>query len=72
MISFSFRESLDQCTKMKANFYLKENAKPLFCPKCPVPFSVIQSVEEELLRLEGIGVLKLVSYSKWVASVGVV
>ncbi|XP_029651316.1 uncharacterized protein K02A2.6-like [Octopus sinensis] len=54
-------------TKTEACFQIKENAIQVFKPKRTVPFAAIKHVDEELDRLEKIGVIQKVEYAKWSA-----
>ncbi|EGT42836.1 hypothetical protein CAEBREN_31320, partial [Caenorhabditis brenneri] len=62
-----FEEGLGRCTKEKAVLKVKPNSTPVFKPKRPVPYGALETVEKELDRLEGLGVLKKVNHSKWAA-----
>ncbi|PIC15867.1 hypothetical protein B9Z55_022683 [Caenorhabditis nigoni] len=62
-----FKEGLGRCTKEKAVLTVKKDASPVYKPKRKVPYAALEVVEEELNRLEGLGVLKKVSHSKWAA-----
>lgn len=59
-------------TEFQPTIELKENAKPVHIPKRPVPFSVKGLIETELIRLENMGVIKKVKYSKYAAPIVVV
>ena len=52
-----FSESLGQCTKTEVRFELKDNVRPVFKAKRNVPFSALDVVNQELERLEKIGVI---------------
>ena len=45
--------------------YVKESVKPVFCKPRPVPFALQQGVEEELNRLENVGIIQPVRSSSW-------
>ena len=55
---------LDRC-KMSAKFEWKPNIPPVFIKKRNVPFSSLNQIDEELNRLEQIGVLSKVEYIEW-------
>ncbi|KAM3173104.1 hypothetical protein ACTXT7_013150 [Hymenolepis weldensis] len=54
------------------NLYLKKEVKSVICPKCSIPFSAIQSADEELPCLERAGVLQQISYAKRTSTIAVV
>ncbi|CAH8676807.1 unnamed protein product [Schistosoma haematobium] len=56
----------------KVSLSLKENAKPIFRPKRPVPYAALSVVDQELDRLEALGVIEPVNYSSWAAPIVVV
>ncbi|XP_052566467.1 uncharacterized protein K02A2.6-like [Culex pipiens pallens] len=64
-----FDDSLGHCTKTKVKLYLKPNAKPVFCPKRPVPFNTISLVDDELNRLQSLGIITPVEFSEWAAPI---
>ena len=45
--------------------YVKDSVKPVFCKPRPVPFTLQQGVEEELNRLENVGIIQPVRSSSW-------
>ena len=60
-----FANKLGCCTKTEVRFKLKDNVKPVFKPKRKVPFSSLETIDEELQRLEENRVIKKVDYSEW-------
>lgn len=48
-------------------FSIKESVIPVFKAKRMVPFAVIKHVDEQLDKLEKIGVIQKVEYVQWVA-----
>ena len=52
-----FAPGLGHCTLVKAHLTLKEDATPKFCKPRPVPFSRLEAVDQELERLEKVGVI---------------
>ncbi|XP_041767824.1 uncharacterized protein K02A2.6-like [Anopheles merus] len=64
-----FNDSLGHCRKLKVKLFLKPNAKPIFCPKRPVPFNTIPLVDAELTRLQSLGILEPVDFSEWAAPI---
>uniref|UniRef100_A0A914CQ61 RNA-directed DNA polymerase n=1 Tax=Acrobeloides nanus TaxID=290746 RepID=A0A914CQ61_9BILA len=64
-----FEEGLGHCNQGKAIIKLKEGAQPAFCRARPVPLSHKLAVEQELARLEQMGVISHVDYSQWAAPI---
>ncbi|XP_029142978.1 uncharacterized protein K02A2.6-like, partial [Protobothrops mucrosquamatus] len=64
-----FEDGLGHCTKFKASLSLKPGVKPVFKAKRPVPYAAIQSVNDELDRLQKSGVIQPVNYSPWAAPI---
>ena len=60
-----FSGSLEKCTKMKAQFQVKDHAQPIFKKKRNVPFAALEQIDEELDRLEKAGILSKTDFSKW-------
>ncbi|XP_055633543.1 uncharacterized protein K02A2.6-like [Toxorhynchites rutilus septentrionalis] len=67
-----FQHGLGHCMKTKISLSLKPDAQPVFRPKRPVPFHVIQKVEEELDRLERLDIISPVDFSDWATPIVVV
>ncbi|KAH9585992.1 hypothetical protein MS3_00007063 [Schistosoma haematobium] len=67
-----FREGLGECTKAKALLTLKPAATPVFRPRRPVPYADLPVVEQELERLQKLGVIEPVNFSEWAAPIVVV
>nr|CAX83705.1 Gag-Pol polyprotein [Schistosoma japonicum] len=67
-----FQNKLGCCKFTKAFLSLKQNAKPVFRPKRPVPYAALSVVDQELDRLEALGVIQPVNYSSWAAPIVVV
>lgn len=67
-----FTETLGLCTKVKVNIYKKPDAKPIFKAKRPVAYAALQPIEEELIRLQRLGIIHPVDYSNWAAPIVVV
>ena len=51
--------------KTEVRFELKDNVKPIFNPKRKVSFSLLETIDKELWRLEENEVIKKVDYSEW-------
>lgn len=60
-----FSEELWTIFPFEARLSVCENAKPKFCKYRSVPYAIRGVVEEELERLENVGVLEKVSHSDW-------
>ncbi|XP_055528889.1 uncharacterized protein K02A2.6-like [Wyeomyia smithii] len=67
-----FKDTLGHCTKTKIKLFLKTDAKPVFRPKRPVPFHIVQKVDEELNRLQQLDIITPVDFSEWAAPIVVV
>lgn len=52
-----FQPGLGRCTAFTAQLILKDDAQPVYRPKRPVPFHVIDQVTAELDRLEQAGII---------------
>ena len=60
-----FKNELGQCKLIKAKLHVKSDAVPKFyCPR-PIPLATKEKVEEDLDRLERIGVISKVETSEW-------
>lgn len=64
-----FSNSLGCCKDMEVTLNLKEGAKPVFYKARSVPFSLRESVEKEINRLVGLGVLVPVNHSDYASPV---
>jgi len=60
-----FRDELRQCKQIKAKLHIKSEAIPKFYRPRPIPLVMKEKVEEDLARLEKIGVISKVELSKW-------
>ncbi|XP_040158056.1 uncharacterized protein K02A2.6-like [Anopheles arabiensis] len=60
------------CTKSRIHLQLKEDARPVFCPKRPVAYAMIETVNKELDRLEQLNIITRVDFSEWAAPIVVV
>lgn len=54
---------------MSAKITIEDNTKPWFFKARPVPFAMIDRVNEELMRMERVGVLRPVKTSEWAAPI---
>ncbi|XP_049283851.1 uncharacterized protein K02A2.6-like [Anopheles funestus] len=60
------------CTKACIKLQLKPDARPVFRPKRPVAYAVLESVDKELDRLEKLKIISPVDYSEWAAPIVIV
>ncbi|XP_011858293.1 PREDICTED: uncharacterized protein K02A2.6-like [Vollenhovia emeryi] len=67
-----FADSLDCCNKMKASLTLKPGSQAIFRNRRPVPFAAAEQIANELKRLQLMGVIIPVEYSKYAAPLGAV
>ena len=67
-----FEGDLGLCTKMKAQLFIRSGTKPVFRPKRPVPYGVVDALDKELDRLQTLGVISPVNYSAWASHMVVV
>ena len=66
-----FKEELGKC-QTKAQLFVKQGTRPIFCRQRKIPFAREEAVNVELERLVQQGVLKKVDYSNWAAPIVVV
>ncbi|XP_055527816.1 uncharacterized protein K02A2.6-like [Wyeomyia smithii] len=64
-----FKESLGLCKKTRVKLFLKQDARPVFKPKRPVPFTSVVKVDAEIDRLERLGIITPVNFSQWAAPI---
>ena len=64
-----FDKGLGTIKGFKADIKLQDGAKPIFCKARPVPYALRQKVEEDLDRLEKLGVVKKVERSDWASPI---
>jgi hypothetical protein len=67
-----FQDGLGLCTRTQATLQLSPGSQPVFRTNIPVPYAARTLVDQELQRLEQLGVLLPVSYSAWAAPIVVV
>lgn len=67
-----FSKTLGKCGQFEATLRLKENARPVFRQKRPVPYHTMALVSEELERLEQSGIISPVDFSLFAAPIVVV
>ncbi|XP_065079965.1 uncharacterized protein K02A2.6-like, partial [Ochlerotatus camptorhynchus] len=64
-----FSSEIGLCNKTPVKLVLKGNPKPVFRPKRPVAYSMEHVVEEEIFRLQNLGILMKVDFSDWAAPI---
>ena len=64
-----FREDLGELRGVKAKIYIDKDERPRYYPARQVPFAIREKVEEELERLQALGVIRPVQFSDWAAPV---
>ena len=64
-----FKEGLGELRGMKAKIYIDRSERPRFYPARQVPFAIRQKVEEELERLQALGVIHPVQFADWAAPI---
>ncbi|XP_055714245.1 uncharacterized protein K02A2.6-like [Phlebotomus papatasi] len=64
-----FGTEIGKCTRVTATIHLKPDAVPIFRPKRPVAFHLLPTLDEELQRLQGSGIITPVEYSPWAAPI---
>ena len=60
-----FRDELGKCKQIKAKLHVKPNTVPKFYRPRPIPLALKEKVEEDLNRLERLGVISKVETSEW-------
>ena len=64
-----FNDELGTMQGTKAKLFVKSGSKPKFFKPRPVPHALKGAIEQELDRLEGMGVIEKVRYSEWAAPI---
>ena len=64
-----FREGLGELRGVEAKIYIDKDERPRYYPARQVPFAIREKVEEELERLQALGVIWPVQFSDWAAPV---
>ncbi|XP_055634237.1 uncharacterized protein K02A2.6-like [Toxorhynchites rutilus septentrionalis] len=67
-----FTNEMGLCKKAPVKLVLKGDPKPVFKPKRPVAYCMEGVVEDEICRLENLGILKKVDFAEWAAPIVVV
>ena len=60
-----FSDELGTVQNFQAELTVEENAQPKFCKPRSVPLPLKEAIKEKLDRLERVGVLEKVTYSRW-------
>ena len=60
-----FREGLGELRDVTAKLYINKDERPRFFPARPVSFAMRKKVEEELQRLQSMGVIQPVQFVDW-------
>ena len=64
-----FTDKLGTMTQHRAKLYVKEGTIPKFYKARSVPFALQQQIEEELNRLQSLGIIEPVCHSEWASPV---
>ena len=64
-----FKEGLSKLRDVEAKIYIAQNERPRFRKPYQVSFALRQKVEEELERLQALGVIQPVQFSDWAAPI---
>ena len=64
-----FKEGLGELRGVKAKLYIDKDERPRYFPARQVPFSIREKVEEELERLQALGVIQPVQFADWAAPI---
>ena len=64
-----FKEELGELRGTAAKIHIERDAQPRFEKARPVPFAIRKKVEQELERLQALGVIRPVQFSDWAAPI---
>ena len=64
-----FKDGLGTVKNYQVKLSVDSNAKPKFCKPRSVPFALKEAIENDLGRLEQLGVVTKVNYSEWAAPI---
>ena len=64
-----FQDELGLVKEVKAEIYVDPTAQPRYYKPRPVPYALRAKVEQELERLEQLGIIKPVQFSGWAAPI---
>ena len=62
-------EELGELRGTAAKIHIERDAQPRFEKARPVPFAIRKKVEQELDRLQALGVIRPVQFSDWAAPI---
>ncbi|XP_055605893.1 uncharacterized protein K02A2.6-like [Uranotaenia lowii] len=66
---YVFSEQLGLCSKKKVSLTVKPDTKPVFRQKRPVQYASTAKIEEELERLQNLGIITPISYAEMAAPI---
>ena len=64
-----FKDELGTMQGVQAKLFVKPESKPKFFKPRQVPYALKGAIEQEVNRLENMGVIEKVRYSEWVAPI---
>ena len=64
-----FKEKLGRVNDALAKIHVDANARPRFCRPRPVPYALRSKIDQEIDRLEHVGIIEKVQVSDWAAPV---
>jgi hypothetical protein len=64
-----FKEELGKLKGTTAKIYIEKHATPWVEKACPVPFAIRHKVEQELDRLQALGIIQPVQFSDWASPI---
>ena len=64
-----FREELGMARTPSVHLKLKQDSQPKFVPTRSIPFAIKDAVAQEIQRLELVGILKKIEFSRWATPV---
>ncbi|XP_074039503.1 uncharacterized protein [Leptinotarsa decemlineata] len=60
-----FETGIGKINNYEAKLFLQDNSVPIYCSARKVPYALQKKVEDEIDRLEKIGILTKIEYSEW-------
>lgn len=60
-----FNSELGEIPNIKCSLKVSENATPIFIKPRPIPYAIRHKIEEEIKRLEKLGIIEKTDYSTW-------
>ena len=64
-----FEEGLGTLQGIQAKLSLKPDATPKYYKERRVPYALMEAIEQDLERLENLGVLEKVNFSEWASPI---